>query len=227
MARWDGYDLDKILENGNQLFKSVNIFRILGVDDLPARVSTYDRVVDIIFLENKTGEIKLNVYRISMTDTLSTCSNHGKDALLVISGYVLGIIWGRNCFYLFDSHSKDGEGNISQNGTAALLKSDTFSNLEEYIKHIYYTGDNNETLYFQIQFNNVVCTHEIKQHIKGKLKSSRNSVCQKSKRRRVAKNQVTETPQHLNQEIVKKKKTQILNDDRPESFKYQICQKCK
>ena len=88
MARWDGYDLDKILENGNQLFKSLNIFRILGVDDLPARVSTYDRVVDIIFPENKTGEIKLNVYRISMTDTLSTCSNHGKDALLVISGYV-------------------------------------------------------------------------------------------------------------------------------------------
>ena len=134
-----------------------------------------------------------------MTDIPSTCSTHRKGALLIISSYVLGIIWGRNCFYLFDSHSKDGEGNISQNGTAVLLKFDTFSNLEECIKQIYYNGQNNETLYFQIQFINVVCTHEIKEHIKGKLKSSRNLLCQKMKRERLAK--------HFNQEKnVKKRK---------------------
>ena len=162
-----------------------------------------------------------------MTDIVSTCSNHGQGALHIISGYVLGIIWGNNCFYLFDSHSKNGEGNISQNDTAVLLKFDTFSNLEEYVKQIHYNGDNNETLYLQIQFINVVCTHEIKQHIKGKLKSSWNLFFQKSKRGRVAKNQLTENPQHLNPEIVKKKKTEILNDDRPESFKNQIFQKRK
>ena len=104
------------------MFKSLNKLRVLGVDDLPARVSIYDSAVGIVFLENKTGEITLNVYLISMTDILSTCSSHGKGALLIISGYVLGIICGRNCFYLFDSHSKDGEGNISQNDTAVLLK---------------------------------------------------------------------------------------------------------
>ena len=93
-----------------------------------------------------------------------------------------------NCFYLFDSHSKDGEGNISQNSTAFLQKFDTFNNLEDCIKQIYYNGQNNKTLHFQIQFINVVCTHEIKGHIKGKLKSSRNLLCQKTKRRRLAKN---------------------------------------
>ena len=67
-----------------------------------------------------------------------------------------------NCFYLFASYSKDGEGNMSQSGTAVLLKFDKFSILEEYIKQIYYNGYNNERLYFQIQFINVVCTHEIK-----------------------------------------------------------------
>ena len=104
------------------MFKSLNKFRVLGVDDLPTRVSIYDSAVGIVFLENKTGEITLNVYLILMTDILSTCSSHGKGALLIISGYVLGIICGRNCFYLFDSHSKDGEGNISQNDTAVSLK---------------------------------------------------------------------------------------------------------
>ena len=59
------------------------------------------------------------------------------------------------------------------------LKFDIFSNLEDYIKQIYYNGQNNETLYFQIQFINVVRTHDIKEHIKGKLKSSRNLLCQK------------------------------------------------
>ena len=57
--------------------------------------------------------------------------NHGKGALLIINSYVLGGIWGRNCFYLFDSHIKDGEGNFSQNGTAVLLNFDAFSNLEK------------------------------------------------------------------------------------------------
>ena len=61
------------------------------------------------------------------------------------------------------------------------LKFDTFSNLEEYIKKIYYNGRNNETLYFQIQFTNVLCTDEMKQHIKWKLKSSRNLLSKKSK----------------------------------------------
>ena len=83
-------------------------------------------------------------------------------------------------------------------------------------------------MYFQIQFINVVCTHEIKEHIKGKLKSSRNLLCQKIKRRRLAKNKVTENFRHLNgEENLKKKKTEILNDDRSESFKNQICQKRK
>ena len=55
------------------------------------------------------------------------------------------------------------------------------------------------------KFINVVCTHEIKQHIKGKLKASRNLLYQKIKRIRLAKNQVTGNPQHLNRENVKKK----------------------
>ena len=43
-------DLDIILENGDKLFKSLNMFRILGVNDLPARVSIYDSSGDIVFI---------------------------------------------------------------------------------------------------------------------------------------------------------------------------------
>ena len=54
------------------------------------------------------------------------------------------------------------------------------------------------------KFINTVCTYEIKQHIKRKLKASRNLLCQKTKRRRLAKTQVTGNPKHLNRENVKK-----------------------
>lgn len=45
--------------------------RILGVDHLPARVSICDSALDIVFLEDKTGEITLSVYLISLTEILS------------------------------------------------------------------------------------------------------------------------------------------------------------
>ena len=49
-----------------------------------------------------------------------------------------------------------------------LLKFDTFCKLDEYINQVYYNRHDNETLYFQIQCTNVVCTHKTKQHIRGR-----------------------------------------------------------
>ena len=40
---------------------------------------------------------------------------------------------GRQCFYLFDLHSKDGRGNMSVDGTAVLMKFETLSFLGSYI----------------------------------------------------------------------------------------------
>ena len=53
--------------------RSLNMYRVLGVDDLPTQVCFYDNAVDIASVENKTGEITLNVYLFSMTDIMSTC----------------------------------------------------------------------------------------------------------------------------------------------------------
>ena len=40
--------------------------------------------------------------------------------------------------YLYDSHSKDENGNLSTSGTATLLKLDALYSLENYIKSTYY-----------------------------------------------------------------------------------------
>ena len=138
ITRWDSDDLDRILQNGDCLFKSLSLFRLLGVEDLPAEINIYGQVARIELLENKIGELTLNTYLISLTEIVSCNYNTGNGALLFVDGYVLGIIWEKQCFYLFDSHSKDRHGNICQNGTAVLLKFASLNNLERYIKLIYY-----------------------------------------------------------------------------------------
>ena len=47
VTTWDGTDLDMTLENGDQLFKSLNKYRLLGVDYLPRTVNIYGHSVDI------------------------------------------------------------------------------------------------------------------------------------------------------------------------------------
>ena len=78
-----------ILENGDRLFKSWNQYRLLGVDDLPRSVDVYSHAVDIFLLDNKTGEITLNVYLVSSKEIIESCFNIGSGALLTKSGYVL------------------------------------------------------------------------------------------------------------------------------------------
>ena len=75
-----------ILENGDRLFKSLNQYRLLGVDDLPRTVNIYGYSVDIFLLDNKIGEITLNAYIISLREIIESCLNIGSGALLMKSG---------------------------------------------------------------------------------------------------------------------------------------------
>ena len=101
-----------ILENGDRLFKSLNQYRFLGVDDLPRTVNMYSYSIDIFSLDNKTGEITLNACPVSLKEIIENCLNIGRGALLIIICYIFRLIWGNECVYLFDYHSKDYEGNI-------------------------------------------------------------------------------------------------------------------
>ena len=84
-----------ILENGDRLFKSLNQYRFLGVDDLPRTVNIYSYSVDIFSLDHKTGEIRLNAYLVSLKEIIESCLNIGSSGLLIIIGYIFGLIWGK------------------------------------------------------------------------------------------------------------------------------------
>ena len=57
----------------------------------------------------------LNADLISLKENIKSSLNIGSGALLIIGAYIFGLIWGKDCVYLFDFHSRDYEGNISQN----------------------------------------------------------------------------------------------------------------
>ena len=128
--------------------------------------------MNIEFLENKTGEITAGAYLLSIAEIVSSAQEIGTGALLIVNNYILGLIWGNDSIYLFDSHSKDQYGNISSSGTAVLLKFDTLFSLENYIKSVYY-NTYPLTLYFQVQFMKVHCTENAKNAIKSLLKKER------------------------------------------------------
>ena len=108
------------------------------MEDLPQEFLLENYSMNVEFLENKTGEITAGTYLLSIAEIVNTAQEIGTGALLIVHNYIIGLIWGNNSIYLFDSDSKDQYDNISSSGTAVLLKFDTLFSLENYIKSVYY-----------------------------------------------------------------------------------------
>ena len=59
VSKWDSFDLDCILQKGDLLFKSLNNYRHLGMENLPQDFFIENVSINIEFLNIKTGEITL------------------------------------------------------------------------------------------------------------------------------------------------------------------------
>ena len=168
----DKFELDCILARGDQLFKFIGKFRYFGVEDLPQEFQLENYSMNVEFLENKTGEITARAYFLSITEIANSAQQIGTGALLIVNNCILGLIWGNDSIYLFDSHSKDQYGNIPSSGTTVLLKFDTLFSLENYIKSVYY-NTYPLTLYFRVQLMKVHCSDNAKNATKSLLKKER------------------------------------------------------
>ena len=174
---WDKFNLDSILGKVDQLFSFTGKFRYLGMEDLPQESLVQNSSINVEFLENKTGEITAGAYLISVSEIVNGVQQIGAGAILIASNYILGLTWENDSIYLFDSHSKDGNGNLLSTGTAVLLKCDTLYSLENYVTSVYYNVFP-LTLYFQVHFIKVHCAAIAKNAIKSELKKERLSARQ-------------------------------------------------
>ena len=71
------FDLDCILDKRNQLFKFIDKFRYLGVEDLPQEFMKENSPIYVELLENKTGESTAGAYLLSIAEIVNSVRQIG------------------------------------------------------------------------------------------------------------------------------------------------------
>ena len=71
-GQWNKLDLDGILDKGDHLFRSFDKFRYLVIEDLTQMFLIEGSAVNVQFLENKTGEIKAEIYLLSIAEIVNS-----------------------------------------------------------------------------------------------------------------------------------------------------------
>ena len=122
LAERGSFDLDCILQKEIFCLNLSTFTDILGWKTYRNSFFNKNSLMNIHFLNIRTGEVIAGAYLVSITDIVNDCQQIGTGVLLIVNNYILGTLWGNQCFIRFDSHSKDETGKISATGTAVLLK---------------------------------------------------------------------------------------------------------
>ena len=118
VAVWSTYDLDYILENGDSIYKSLHTDEVLTLDDLPTNVTVEGCVMQVIRLENESGQINVANTFDMLETSFKNSTNSGSGLIFFISGYTFAVIWSKSGYFLCDSHSRNKSGHIVPDGNS-------------------------------------------------------------------------------------------------------------
>ena len=145
---WNSFDLDFVLDLGDNLFKGLGLHRYLDASDLPEHIRFHDKSWTI----NKTylhdGEAIIGAR--FLFNSFLPCSRSA--ALLFINSTVTAITSHSRSYYLFDSHSRDSRGFVVSNGESVLLKCSCLQQVENYTEVIFLEYQGRERQCFQLKF---------------------------------------------------------------------------
>ena len=131
----------------------VYLMRYLDVDDLPNSLEVDNARVTISYLRvvvtHEIYENQLDFNRPSFTEL-----NDGSNGIIFfINQNTMSIVWNSKYFFLFDSHSRDEQGKIIENGTAVLIKFSSLLQLQKYLYENYFSKVTERgTIIFQMQY---------------------------------------------------------------------------
>lgn len=100
---WNKFDLDWILGNGDQLFKFIYKFRYLGIEDLSQEFFIENCSINVELLKNMAGKTTAGIYIQYNAEIVGNVQQIQAGAVLIINNYILGLIYGNDSIYLFDS----------------------------------------------------------------------------------------------------------------------------
>ena len=110
--------MDDILVEGDNLYKSLYTSDMLSIDQLPGFVKMYNHDIPVHYLRPETQLATIiNEYSV-LRYILTRGGNNGITLCLqFMEGFANVVILLRNCYHLFDSHSRDERGLSVVDGT--------------------------------------------------------------------------------------------------------------
>ena len=154
--------MDHILVEGDNLYKSFHTSDILSVDQLPAFVKIYNHDIPVQYLRLATQLATLINGDSFLRDLLTTGGSNGITlCLLFMEGFTTAVILLRNCYYLFDSHSRDERDLSVVDTTSVLMKFRDLYELEKCLQVAYLKYRDRQQAYFQLQFVNELMAREV------------------------------------------------------------------
>ena len=147
---WVRRDLNHILVEGDNLsHKSFHTRDKLSVYQLQAFGKVYNHDIPVQHLKLETQFAALingdSFLGDLLTAGITLC-------LLFIEGFTTAIIFLRNCYYLFDSHSSDERGLSVVDGTSVLMKCKDLYEIEKCLQEAYLEHRDRQQDYFQLRF---------------------------------------------------------------------------
>ena len=149
---WKTYDLDNILNLGNALYKNIGMNRSLALVELPDNVEIYEHQIQVFKLKNEYGMLSRIIFKNTdfIHESMRNCEDTGNGLLFLTNGYTFAIIWAKQNYFLFDSHSHNKEGLMADDGNSILLEFRSTNELLEYIQKVYLC--NFEEAQYELQY---------------------------------------------------------------------------
>ena len=143
---WKTFDLDYILEQGENIFKQVGVYQPLTVDELPNDISIEGTHVSAKMLAHESNVFvgKENLFE-NYRHYDST--EKGNGAIFTCADFSVAVLWSQHYVYVFDSYSRNSSGFHDSNGKAILLKFCSINSLNNDLKSFYYSMISIDTQY--------------------------------------------------------------------------------
>ena len=155
ISRWTSDTLDSVVEQGSELFKSINKHRYLGAEDIPVTVNVYDLAISV------SPNFNVHGFLSRQDDHQAILQNYVHENQSLNSGF---LIWLSNlCIHVHIQHQSKKivyyllEGQLSENGASVLINFQNLKHLMEYLCHTYLDKTGENEIHYQLQFLTCSC----------------------------------------------------------------------
>ena len=147
---WTTKQIDYILDQGTELYKSINIPRYLEAHELPTLVAVEQTFccIELSYCEQGILNCQRSIY---FANCLRDGFNRSSCLLLWVGHRKLSLMKTSTYFFLLDSHSRDEKGHVVNEGTSVLLRFLHYHDIGDYITSTYLANAGNNELIFEIQ----------------------------------------------------------------------------